>query len=72
MIAKSAISKSIWVLKNEWFIKFRLHEKTTKFEKVSHLFWQNSCFTQYRQNKWEIFQMFVTFSEKLDFTDCWI
>ena len=25
-------------------VKFRGYEKATKFEKISHLFWQNSCF----------------------------
>ena len=25
-------------------VKFRYYEKATKFEKISHLFWQNSCF----------------------------
>ena len=25
-------------------LKFRYYEKATKFEKISHLFWQNHCF----------------------------
>ena len=25
-------------------VKFRYYEKATKFEKIFHLFWQNSCF----------------------------
>ena len=29
---------------------------------------RTAVFTQKHQNKWEIFQIFVSFSEKLDFT----
>ena len=27
-----------------YYLKLRHYEKATKFEKISHLFWQNSCF----------------------------
>ena len=46
-------------------IKFRHYEKATKFEKSPTCFDRTVVFTQQRQNKWEIF---VVFSEKLDFT----
>ena len=45
-------SKLLMIIKN-WrklanfnyiLIKLRHYEKATKFEKISHLFWQNSCF----------------------------
>ena len=31
-------------LKMEQNVKFRYYEKATKLEKISHLFWKNSCF----------------------------
>ena len=36
-----------------------------KFVNISHLFWQNSCF--YSVASKEVFQIFVPFSEKLNF-----
>ena len=50
-------------------IKFRYYEKATKFEKISHLFWQNSCFYSVASKQvGDFFKFFVAFSEKLDFT----
>ena len=33
-----------WNAPQHLVLKFRNYEKATKFEKISHLFWQNSCF----------------------------
>ena len=51
------------------FFKIRHYEEATKFEKLSHLFWQNSCFYSASSVKTSgrFFQTFVAFSEKLDF-----
>ena len=47
-------------------VKLRHYEKATKLEKkISFLFWQNSCF--YSVASKEVFQIFVPFSEKLNF-----
>ena len=49
-------------------VKFRHYEKATKFEKISHLIWQNSCFYSVASKQaGDFFQIFVAFSEKLDF-----
>ena len=45
-----------------------MYVKAAKFEKKSPAcFDKTAVFTQYRQNKWEIFLSLVAFSEKLDF-----
>ena len=54
-------------------LKFRYYEKATKFEKISDLFWQNSCFYQgfhsvVSKLVGDFFFKFLAFSEKLDFT----
>ena len=49
-------------------LKLRHYEKATKFEKISHLFWQNSCFYSVASKQvGDFFSIFVDFSEKLDF-----
>ena len=49
-------------------VKFRYYEKATKFEKISHLFWQNSCFYSVAsKTSGRFFQIFMAFSEKLNF-----
>ena len=47
-------------------LKLRHYEKATKFEKISHLFWQSSCFYSVSSKQVEdFFQIFVAFIEKL-------
>ena len=46
-----------------WLVKIRYYEKVTKFEKISHLFLLISVKTSGK-----FFQIFVAFSEKLNFT----
>ena len=49
-------------------VNLRHYEKVTKFEKISHLFWQNSYFYSVASNKvGEFFRFFLAFSEKLNF-----
>ena len=49
-------------------IKLRHYEKATKFEKISHLFWQNSCFYSVASKQvGDFFLIFVAFSKKLNF-----
>ena len=51
-----------------WSLKFRYYEEATKFEKISNLFWQNSCFYSVGSKQVaDFFQIFVAFSEKLNF-----
>ena len=47
-------------------LKFRYYEKATKFEKISHLFWQNSCFYSVGSKKWEIFSIFCGLFRKAE------
>ena len=47
-------------------VKLRHYEKASKFEKNSHLSWQNSCFySVFSKQVGDFFQIFVAFSEKL-------
>ena len=71
---------SINLLQMSCMVKFRYYEKATKFEKISNLFWQNSCFYQgfysvVSKLVGDFFFKFLAFSEKLDFTlhilFCW-
>ena len=51
-------------------LKLRDYEKPTKFEKkYPTCFDKTAVFTQYIQNKWDFFKIFVAFSEKLNFTN---
>ena len=55
-------------MKQSLYLKFRHYEKAQKFEKVSHLFWQNNCFYSVSSKQvGDFFQIFVAFSGKLDF-----
>ena len=50
-------------------IKLRYYEKASKFEKIPHLFWQNSCFYSVALKQvGDFFQMFDAFSKKMNFT----
>ena len=45
---------------NLWiFLKFRYYERATKFEKISHLFWQNKCFHSVVSKQVEYFFKFL-------------
>ena len=58
--------RSTWC--NFGLLKFRNYEKATKFEKISNFFWQNSCFNSgVVKTSGNFFQIFVDFSEKLNF-----
>ena len=45
-------------------IKLRHYEKATKLEKISHLFWQNSCFYSVVSKEEEYFSKFLWPSQK--------
>ena len=53
-------------------LKFRQYEKATKFEKISHLFWQKHLFLLSSvKTSGRFFRIFVAFSEKVDFKNLW-
>ena len=43
-LKKNYLERLMHFLKMEQNVKFRYYEKATKLEKISHLFWKNSCF----------------------------
>ena len=65
LLLLSKLSKS-W-LKNGFCKVKTLWEGHKIWKKSPTCFDKTDVFTQYRQNKWEIFSSFVAFSEKLDF-----
>ena len=48
----------------KYFIKFRYYEKATNFKKISHLFWQNSCFYSLASKQVEDFFKFLCSFQK--------
>ena len=52
--------------KEDMTIKLTYCEKATTFEKISHSLWR---FLTKRQNKWKIHEIFVAFSENLNFKE---
>ena len=47
-------------------IKSRFSKKATKFETISYLIWR-----LFNKSSWRLFQIFVSFSESLNFTYSW-
>ena len=57
-----------WNDKYIFVSKLRYYEKATKFEKISNRFWHNSCFYSVASKQvGDFFEIFVVFTEKLDF-----
>ena len=54
-----------WISEIPTLLKFRCYEKATRFEKISHLSWQNNCFqfSSFKKSGRFFFQIFVAFSE---------
>ena len=73
VVSSDGWSNTVVLTVCKWILKFRHYEKATKFEKISHLFWQNSYFYSVGSKKvaYFFFWIFVAFSEKLDFKWLW-
>ena len=61
---KELLAKLSKFTKWQLFLKFRHYEKATKFEKISHLFWQISCFYSVASKQVGYFFKFLWPSQK--------